>query len=1114
MNFGIPTPIRPWVAIALLASLFACDINDDAARGDARPRTDAVGRLTPRIQAAMGALAPCDSVHLRLRLADGQGAPEPVAKADVPWSAKSATLTGVPLNRKWRLEVWGTTGSDTLWYGTDTGTLLEAGNLARNTSSPSVVVKNFAKAPTAFWKGRPLENGARVLVGDTILVKAPDSSHLGIGADGVRPDCSPADAGEFRLVMAQEGSYNITAVACDEDRWDSRMLEVGWIAQVRDSISLLTRLDPVHGTWRDWTSPVRMAASNGLPVVWRAIASGDTSTPQDPDWAALDASSATRREGSEIDSNMVRLLVDSALASTDSTGRILVKAWAVRGNAPVDSIRFWWKLHLPSVRRPVVTHTRGFGNVRFSWVKSDARQIRAWIGIDGTWSPAAIQTDGPYGYCVASGLGAGKLARLRLVAVDPTSGRTSDTLFDSATSRNPPPVPRFTVVNSRTDSAYVTLTLGTHSESIEGVSWSVAFGRSYSDGMSFTQVADLATAPWTRQVGEGRFVFAVRAIRDDSATVDTQWCEVAGLAANRPQMPQNLRLVRRTTDSLYWEWNANAERGYLVHWGDDPAQELVQANSADLEPGTGRFARRLEPGDSSWIAVFAKPGGDSTAGPSLGAYSGMARTRSVPGIVTEFDVAVGFGADFGVELVAKWTALPGLRYVVYDSTSVLDTTVVGQESLRWKLSDTSRSACDISIRALNSDSSLSGPVVVSVAIPKVRGFDPLAWTTWVGSRTVNFRLESAVPGAPDSLRIVAPWTLDGARLDTVVAFPPAGTSRGVEHDSIRLRANPSVQLQYIWKNGDRSPLGVLALDFRPPSLGMRFEVASGVGADTVLVAVSPPPSGWSLDYRIHSLAKGWESRSATGRYGAGVDSIRWRLVRDQTTGPLDATAYATAAIDHRRRVEVVYRDGSRGEIWTTRIGGRTWMARNLDYDIPGDSLDMCFSTDPARCAIEGRRYSVSQIFALPGGTACDTVESSEIPGGACVPAGAGICPIGWRLPTSSDWEIAGEVANAAKDPSWFRSGSWPGIATPLVDRFGMELTWPGWCFRQGQYWGCHDSTMGVAYPSSEEGMSGTISGAYIDVGDATPIWSAMLWYFNPDDVPRAPSYFPVRCVKE
>lgn len=1114
MRLQIPSRSRPWSAIVLLASLFACDIHDDAPRGDVRPGATGVGTLTPRIQAVTGALAPCDSVHLRLRLTDEQKTPELAASADVPWSAKSATLTGVPLNRKWRLEVWGTTGSDTLWYGTDTGTLLEAGNLSRNTSSPSVVVKNFAKAPAVFWKGRPLENGAMVLIGDTILVKSPDSTALGIGSDGARPDCFPADPGEFRLVMALEGSYNITAVACGDDLWDSRMLEVGWTAQVRDSISLLTRLDPVHGTWRDWTSPVRMATSNGLPVVWRAIASGDTSTPQDADWSALDASSAPRREGSEIDSNLVRSLVDSALASTDSTGRILVKAWAVRGDAPVDSIRFWWKLHLPSVRRPVVTHTRGFGNVRFSWVKSDAREIRAWIGLDGTWTPAAIQTDGPYGYCLASGLGSGQLARLRLVAVDPTSGRTSDTLFDSAMSRNPPPVPRFMVVNSRTDSAYVTLTLGAHSESIEGVSWSVAFGPSYSDQMSFTQVADLATTPWTRQVGEGTFVFAVRAIRDDSATVDTQWCEVAGLAANRPQMPQNLRLVRRTTDSLYWEWDANPDRGYLVHWGSDPGQEIVQVNGADLEPGTGRFARRLGPGDSSWIAVFAKPGGDSTAGVSLGAFSGTARTRSVPAPVTDFGVAVGFGADFGVELVAKWTALPGLRYVVYDSTSALDTTVVGQGSLRWSLSDTSRSGCDISIRALNSDSTLSDPVSVAVSIPRVRGFDPAAWSTWVGSRSVNFRLESAVPGAPDSLRIVAPWTLDGARLDTVVAFPQVGGSRALEHDSVRLHASPSVQLQYLWKNGDRSPLGALALDFQPPSLGMRFDVASGAGVDTVLVAHSDPPPGWSLDYRIHSLAKGWESRSTTGRYGSGVDSIRWRLVRDQTTGPLDATAYATAGIDHRKRVEVVHRDGSRAEIWTTRIGGRTWMAQNLSYDIPGDSLDMCFSTDPARCATDGRRYSVSQIFALAGGTACDTVESSELPGGACVPSGAGICPVGWRLPTSSDWEMAGEVAGAAGDPSWFRSGTWPGISRPLVDRFGMDLTWPGWCFRQGQYWGCHDSTMGVAYPSSEESISGTISGAYFDVGDATPIWSAMLWYFNPDDVPRAPSYFPVRCVKE
>lgn len=1110
---AIPSSTRPWGAVALLALLFACDINDDASRRDARLPSVGSGELTPRLKAASGVLAPCDSVHLRLRLVDGPGEPELVAKADLPWSVKTATLSGVPVMRNWRLEVWGTTGSDTLWYGTDTGTLLESGNLARSTSSPSVVVKNFANAPGAYLHGLPLENGATVMVGDTILVKAPDSAHLGIGSDGMRPDCTPGDPGEFRLVMVQEGSYSLTAVACDDDLWDSRMLEVGWIVRVRDSISLLTHLDSVTGTWRDWISPVRMATSNGLQVVWRARASIDTSRPRTADWTALDEVSTHRGEGSEIDSSLVRRLVDSVLSHTDSTGRILVKAWAKRGGVLVDSIRFWWKLHLPSVRRPVVTHARGFGNVRFSWVRSDAREIRAWIGVDGIWTPAAIGTDGPYGYCLATGLAPGKVARLRLVALDPSSGRISDTLFDSATSRNPPPVPRFTVVNSRTDSAYVTLTSGTYPESIEGVSWSVAFGRSYSDQMSFTQVADLATKPWTLQVGEGTFVFAVRAIRDDSSTVDTQWCQVVGLAANRPQMPQNLHLARRTTDSLYWEWDANPDRGYLVHWGSDPEQEIVEANRAELQPGTGRFARRLGSGDSGWIAVFAQPGGDSTAGISLGAFSSMARTRSVPGPVTGFDVAVEFGSDWSVELLARWTALPGLRYVVSDSTSALDTTVVGQESLRWKLSDTSRSECRISIRALNDDSALSVPVTVSIAIPRLRGFDPSVWSSWVASRTVNFRLETAVSDAPDSLRIVAPWTLDGARLDTVVPFPAVGAIRALEHDSVRLRANPSIQLQYLWKSGDRSRLTGLALAFQPPAIGLRFDVASGGVGDTLLVSATSIPAGWNLDYRIHSLAKGWESRAASGRYGLGVDSIRWRLVRSQGSGPADTTAFVSMKVDHRKRIEVVYRDGTRANIWTTRIAGRTWMAQNLSYDIPGDSLDKCFASEPANCAQDGRRYSVSQIFDAPLGSACDTVDWNGETSPGCRAGASSICPVGWRLPTNLDWESLRSGGTGIGTPS-YRSGSWPRTASPQTDPFGFDATWPTWCYRQGGGSGCYDSALGTAYPSSDPGFPGTIHVAYFAVDASTPFTVALVAYYNATDVPRAPSYFPVRCVKE
>jgi len=79
---------------------------------------------------------------------------------------------------------------------------------------------------------------------------------------------------------------------------------------------------------------------------------------------------------------------------------------------------------------------------------------------------------------------------------------------------------------------------------------------------------------------------------------------------------------------------------------------------------------------------------------------------------------------------------------------------------------------------------------------------------------------------------------------------------------------------------------------------------------------------------------------------------------------------------------------------TVQIGDQIWMAENLNCDV-GDSR--CYGNNPANCAIYGRLYKWATAMNIPA--SCNTNYCSQIG-----TVHQGICPSGWHIPSSEDWD--------------------------------------------------------------------------------------------------------------
>lgn len=85
------------------------------------------------------------------------------------------------------------------------------------------------------------------------------------------------------------------------------------------------------------------------------------------------------------------------------------------------------------------------------------------------------------------------------------------------------------------------------------------------------------------------------------------------------------------------------------------------------------------------------------------------------------------------------------------------------------------------------------------------------------------------------------------------------------------------------------------------------------------------------------------------------------------------------------------------------INGATWMAENLNYKINASSgWDVCYKEEFPYCEKYGRLYDWAAAMGLP--FKCNNVYSKDDKD-CNIKTYQGICPSGWRIPTSADWDM-------------------------------------------------------------------------------------------------------------
>ncbi len=124
-------------------------------------------------------------------------------------------------------------------------------------------------------------------------------------------------------------------------------------------------------------------------------------------------------------------------------------------------------------------------------------------------------------------------------------------------------------------------------------------------------------------------------------------------------------------------------------------------------------------------------------------------------------------------------------------------------------------------------------------------------------------------------------------------------------------------------------------------------------------------------------------------------------------------------------------DGRDGKTYKkVKIGGKTWMGENLNYNTADGSGSWCYNNSTDSCAKYGRLYNWNTAM---GGLSSTTANPSGV---------KGVCPNGWHLPSRAEWDVLMDLVGDSMLVDWTYGSDtayyWPGTGTELKSQTGWN----------------------------------------------------------------------------